>query len=887
MHLRSLALHLILLAAAAAAAPVWSRGDYARLDVAADGALALAVGAAGDPAALLFAAPAPSPAPASYAARSAAGPFGAYDELVLLDAAGGLLYAVAYHAAADAFTFSRAPGAAPAFPWFEASSPATAQAGVIYYRESYMLPGGLYPTLAECAADGAPPPPPPPSCANLTGAWCCEPVNVTQDGAALTSSAAWGTGNGSVSGLNISMRFSNVGAQAGALSSDCATIQWTPAGTTWRRSGGSPRRATDGPLFLFASAGPPARPALAFSALDNYTVQSAACGGAAGFGAATAPGGAPPPPGAAPLSSILAARPGLKRATVAWGALMRRAYGTRRRRASGTTALSYWSDNAAGYSFWSVPRDLARWGQPEAIFRALQSAYARAGVPIVQWEIDSNMIIGGLQQPPFFGGWCWRSWRQWNETLYPSGGNLSAALGGAPLALYVSAFCTDTVHRDEGFEFVDVTDVRGRFTAAVVHPNDARRFYASILAPAAAGWGMAHFFTDFLCMRGPQLAVALPGVYAADAAWLAGMTGAAQDLGLEVQYCMACAHQALQSLAWGGVTSARVNGDGGMDMPSLVYSSVMAASVGLGWSKDNLRLRVFSRGDSELQTLLAALSLGPVGLSDELQGYPAPLAPGAAPDVLTNVTLAMATCTRNGTLLQPSFPLTPLQEVLAGEGAMGPAGGHAWAAFTALPGARGAWFVALGFSDAGALPPFALLPRHLAPLVDWGSGGGGGGGGGGAPTSPPDFADVPPGSYLGAADAFPAGPGAPPGYVAWDPNFPGGPPPGAAAAPFSEASPAALQLAPRSPAVRNVAPVLAGGIALLGEEGKAAAVSSYRFAGVEEGGAGLRVALRGAPREDLTLLWAAAPGFVVQRAPVQLDGEGRAVVQLPPPAGGA
>jgi hypothetical protein len=40
---------------------------------------------------------------------------------------------------------------------------------------------------------------------------------------------------------------------------------------------------------------------------------------------------------------------------------------------------------------------------------------------------------------------------------------------------------------------------------------------------------------------------------------------------------------------------------------------------------------------------------------------------------------------------------------------------------------------------------------------------------------------VPPGSYLGAADAFPAGPGAPPGYVAWDPKFPGGPPPGPAA----------------------------------------------------------------------------------------------------------
>jgi hypothetical protein len=872
MHLGACALALHLLAAAAA--PVWTRGTYSLLEVAADGSLSLSVGLPGDPASLAFAAPAPSPAPASYATRSGAGPLGQYDELALLDAAGELLYSAAYHAAADAFTFSRAPSASPAFPWFSAASPAASAASVIFYREGYMLPGGRYPTLAACAA-GSAAAVAPPTCANLTGAWCCEPVELRQDGAALASTAAWGTGSGSVSGLNINMTFSNVGAQTGALSSDCNSIHWTPAGSTWSRSSAPPRRATDGPLFVFDSAPPgagQARAALAFAPLDNFTVQSAACSGEAGFGAATAPGGASPPPGAGALRSILVARPGLKRATVAWGALMRRVYSTSRRRASGSRALSYWSDNEAGYSFWSVPRDLGKWGQPEAIFRALRSAYARAGIPIVQWEIDSNMIMGSA--PPdiaWCGGWCWHSWREWNATLFPSGGNLSALLGGAPLALYVSAFCTDTVHKAEGFEFVDV-NVGQRMPAAIVHPRDARRFYDSILAPAVAHWGMAHFFTDFLCYRGPQLAAALPAVYAPDAAWLEGMTGAASDLGLEVQYCMACAHQALQSLAWPAVTNARANGDGGMDLPALIFSSVMAASVGLGWSKDNLRLRVFSQGDSELQTLLAALSLGPVGLSDELVGYPTPLQPGASPDVLTNATLALSTCTANGTLLQPSFPLTPLEEVLAGDGAMGPAGGHAWATFTAVAGARGAWYVALGYSVAGnGSGALALRPRHLAPLVDWGGSG---------PTSPPDFGDVPSGSYLGAAGAFPPGLQ----YVAWDPGFPSGPQAGAAAAVFSDAAPAALPLALHAPAVLNLAPVLAGGIALLGEEGKAAAVSSYRFAGVsEDGGAGgLAVALRGAPHEALTLLWASAPAFLVQRTRVALDGQGLGSVQLPP-----
>lgn len=63
------------------------------------------------------------------------------------------------------------------------------------------------------------------------------------------------------------------------------------------------------------------------------------------------------------------------------------------------------------------------------------------------------------------------------------------------------------------------------------------------------------------------------------------MTLAAQNLGMEVQYCMALAHQILLSLEWPAVTNSRVNGDGGLDTPSLVLPSVLASMVGLGWSK--------------------------------------------------------------------------------------------------------------------------------------------------------------------------------------------------------------------------------------------------------------------------------------------------------------
>jgi hypothetical protein len=331
---------------------------------------------------------------------------------------------------------------------------------------------------------------------------------------------------------------------------------------------------------------------------------------------------------------------------------------------------------------------------------------------------------------------------------------------------------------------------------------------------------------------------------------------------------MACAHQALQSLQWPAVTNARVNGDGGLSLGALVFSTVMAASVGLGWSKDNLRLAVFPPGVTEIQTALAALSLGPVGLSDELEGYPTPLTPGASPPVVTNVSLAMSTCTSNGTLLQPSFPLTPVEDLLTGlQGTLDVKSGHVWATFTAVPGGIGPWFTALAFSYGGAQPPYALFPRHLAPLLDWAQGGGGGCA---PPSNPPDFAAAPSGAFLGAGDAFPCG-----AWVAWDRANPA-----AAAAPFSDASPITLPLAPLSPSQWNVAP-LVDGLAFLGEEGKVAAVSSHRFASIEAAGGSAVVALRGAPGELVTLLWAAAPGLAIQRKQVALGADGTSTATVP------
>lgn len=143
------------------------------------------------------------------------------------------------------------------------------------------------------------------------------------------------------------------------------------------------------------------------------------------------------------------------------------------------------SDNAAGYSFWTQAANLSFWGQPEAIFRQVYAGYKALSVPVVSWEVDCNFI----GETGFASGWCWRDWRTWNTSFFPSAGNLSSLLGGAPMTLYVSAFCADSVQRAEGYEFVNVSGW-GNASIAVVHPDSSYAMYYSLLSHAASAWGM-------------------------------------------------------------------------------------------------------------------------------------------------------------------------------------------------------------------------------------------------------------------------------------------------------------------------------------------------------------------------------------------------------------
>ena len=73
--------------------------------------------------------------------------------------------------------------------------------------------------------------------------------------------------------------------------------------------------------------------------------------------------------------------------------------------------------------------------------------------------------------------------------------------------------------------------------------------------------------------------------------WVDGIVNASAKLGLEIQMCMAAPNQALDSVLHPPITNFRIDSDGGTKPASAVFSSTLASVLGLGWSKDNLRLR--------------------------------------------------------------------------------------------------------------------------------------------------------------------------------------------------------------------------------------------------------------------------------------------------------
>tara|TARA_B110000208_G_scaffold99672_1_gene124410 strand:- start:239 stop:1927 length:1689 start_codon:yes stop_codon:yes gene_type:complete len=547
--------------------------------------------------------------------------------------------------------------------------------------------------------------------------------------------------------------------------------------------------------------------------------------------------------------------------------------------------------------------------------------------------------------------WIGRNLSEFNRDLYPSGGSafVQALANGAekPMAMtyYTNGFGPDNAYRNETkWLFPTTTKLHGPEDA---HPNASRAFYGEVWGNAVKEFGMEMLFTDFLCYRGPAMGAAynaapevkgnFGGVGALEEAeekWLRGMTLGAADHGCEVQWCMALASQIMLTLTLPPVTNVRVNGDGGLDVAGGERPALLAATLGLGWSKDNLRTAekcyvpaLFPNGTVKWpcgsinknegtsgqfkeqmgQTILATLSLGPVGISDQLSSYPT----NKSATITSNVTLVLATVAATGDLLQPSYPLVVVERTLSETTYGGMFANDTkqttydvWGTYTSVNTASSSstssvnvWYIALMVCGGckprgGQIIHGTIYESDLAPMVDSTS----------LPT--PDFADIPTAPFLDMSmnsSTMPVFDTAASGeYVWWRNDFYGTTDCSAlekvvdgAASMGSWNGSATFNYAHVDGGVlMNIAPVFVqpagsgGKLALLGEAGKVTSISTYRFSSVNVAADGVHVKLRGKSGEAITLLYAqastaASSDYACASTKIAIGTDGTATAVIP------
>lgn len=265
------------------------------------------------------------------------------------------------------------------------------------------------------------------------------------------------------------------------------------------------------------------------------------------------------------------------------------------------------------------------------------------------------------------------------------------------------------------------------------------------------------------------------------------------------------------------------------------------------WSQEFQPGSPFGRGNAtepyaSMEAAIAVYSTAPVQLDDGI-GF-------------TNVTLALATCTTGGRLLQPSRPASATDAsfkvaALGGAGPVAQRDGNlpVMSSHTVVGGRSWAHVLVIGLASAAEVSP-AALPVDVAPAAGdngllayggWHEEGGG------------SF------ELLGA---------------------------------FSEAAPLVLAAAPDPHDWRlfHVAPVFANGWALLGEAAKLVPVSVLRTASVAPTAAGVQVGLRGEPGEAVTLSFAkpaSASTWTVVAASCTLPASGAATLTIDAAGGGS
>jgi hypothetical protein len=179
------------------------------------------------------------------------------------------------------------------------------------------------------------------------------------------------------------------------------------------------------------------------------------------------------------------------------------------------------------------------------------------------------------------------------------------------------------------------------------HPQDPR-LYERLLDQCVA-WGVEVFEHDWLieCFLGVR-GLRAPG---RAAAWQEGIDAALEARDLTAQWCMASPADFAQASRLRNVTSIRTSGDHGYLVgPEVLWAwflhtNVIARALGL-WPYKDVFHSAEGTATREVEALLSALSAGPVGVGDRI---------GTADPALIR-----RTCRADGVLVRPDVPVAAI-----------------------------------------------------------------------------------------------------------------------------------------------------------------------------------------------------------------------------------
>jgi hypothetical protein len=368
----------------------------------------------------------------------------------------------------------------------------------------------------------------------------------------------------------------------------------------------------------------------------------------------------------------------------AWGDTIQEYHDTTRLPSVTLTDIGYYTDDGAYYYVWGgggthPPHDpelsswipMRPWPAEVGLIKVKEALY-EMGVPVAYMQLDDWWYQGKF----FFGNVkAVSDWHASNSSgLFPHGLPAFSDKLDLPLQLYTPFWWADFWNSSDWSKYntFDSTSFKG---TKLVVPTDAYKFFSQFfdLGKSMTNGRFGTYEIDFLDANFQGCADCFLDVNAADL-WYYGMAKAAEERNVTIQYCLPSATDMLESLSLPSVVQARASGDyarpegntqpwsnvvtlGGASL--LMGATKMAPSKDTLWtaspqpstSSDRTHSGYKTQPHVELDSILATLSLGPVGISDGLGLTDAGL-------------ISQAFMSKSdSTLLRPSRPLSTVDAV--------------------------------------------------------------------------------------------------------------------------------------------------------------------------------------------------------------------------------